>query len=171
MKAKPCLLILLVAFVVPAVAASADSRYNTFLFGADYYPEHWPESYWEQDARWMRECGVNIVRMAEFSWYLMEPEEGRFDFELFDRAIEVLARHGIKTILGTPTAAPPKWLTHKYPETLAVYSNGRPVNDQTRRHYCYNSPTYRRLSKRIVEEMVRHFANNPNIIGWQIDNE
>ena len=157
--------------VVRGAGPSDTHRYSAFLFGVDYYPEHWPESYWEDDARRMREAGVTTVRMAEFAWYLMEPQEGTYDFSLFDRAIAVMARHGIGTILGTPTAAPPKWLTHKYPETLAVYSNGRPVNDQTRRHYCYNSPIYRQMSKKIVEAMAGHFKDNPHVIGWQTDNE
>lgn len=161
-------LILALALVCSALAAE---RYNSFLFGVAYYPEHWPESYWERDARLMRDAGVNAVRMGEFAWYLMEPKEGAFDFSLFDRAIALLARHGIKTILGTPTAAPPKWLTARYPEVLFVYPSGRPADDQTRRHYCYNSPVYRRLSKRIVEEMAAHFKDNPNVIGWQTDNE
>jgi beta-galactosidase len=156
---------------IPAAGPSEADRYRSFLFGVDYYPEQWPESYWEDDARRMREAGVTVARMAEFAWYLMEPREGVYDFSLFDRAIDVLARHGIKTILGTPTATPPKWLTHKYPETLAVYSNGRRVSDQTRRHYCYNSPLYRQFSRRIVEAMAAHFKDNPNVIGWQIDNE
>jgi len=146
-------------------------RYRTFLFGVDYYPEQWPESYWEQDAQRMQECGVNAVRIGEFAWALMEAQEGKFDFSLFDRAIAVLARHGIKIIMGTPTATPPKWLTQKYPEVLHVFANGQASNDQTRRHYCYNSPIYRRLSSRIVEELARHYKDNPNIIGWQIDNE
>lgn len=160
------------ALAVPAASPPpAADRYPAFLFGVDYYPEAWPESYWEDDARRMREAGVTTVRMAEFAWYLMEPQEGTFDFRLFDRAIAVMGRHGIKTILGTPTAAPPKWLTHKYPETLAVSSNGRPVNDQTRRHYCYNSPIYRQMSKKIVEAMAGHFKDHPNVVGWQTDNE
>jgi beta-galactosidase len=153
------------------VTACAAERYNNFLFGVAYYPEQWPESYWDRDARLMQDAGVNVVRMGEFAWYLMEPQEGSFDFSLFDRAIAVLARHGIKTILGTPTAAPPKWLTGRYPEVLAVYPDGRAVDDQTRRQYCYNSPVYRRLSKRIVEEMAEHFKYNSNVVGWQIDNE
>ena len=154
-----------------AAALFGAERYRTFLFGVAYYPEQWPESYWDRDAAWMQECGVNVVRMGEFAWSLMEPKEGAYDFSLFDRAIALLARHGIKTILGTPTAAPPKWLTNRYPETLLVYSDGRTADDQTRRHYCYISPIYRRLSRQIVTAMAEHFQNNPNVIGWQIDNE
>jgi beta-galactosidase len=175
---RASLLVLALALAIPAPpppvvpgAAPSESRYGSFLFGVDYYPEAWPEGYWEDDARRMREAGVTAVRMAEFAWYLMEPQEGTYDFRLFERAIAVMARHGIKTILGTPTAAPPKWLTHKYPETLAVFSNGRPVNDQTRRHTCFNSPVYRQMSKKIVEAMAGHFKDNPHVIGWQTDNE
>src|SRR6266404_5352056 len=121
-----------------AVNAQTNSRYDSFRFGVCYYPEQWPESYWEEDAHRMQECGVNTVRMGEFGWALMEPREGQYDFSLFDHAIATMGRHGIKTIFGTPTAAPPKWLTHKYPEVLDAFASGQPANDQSRRQYCYN---------------------------------
>jgi len=151
--------------------AQASHRYDSFRFGVSYYPEQWPASYWEEDARRMQECGVNTVRMGEFGWALMEPREGHYDFSLFDRTIATLGRHGIKTILGTPTATPPKWLTHKYPEVLHVFETGKPANDQSRRYYCYNSTVYRKLSRKIVEALAAHYRNNTNIVGWQIDNE
>jgi beta-galactosidase len=154
-----------------SLKAQTTNRYDSFRFGVCYYPEQWPESYWEEDARRMQECGVNTVRMGEFGWALMEPREGHYDFSLFDRAIATLGRYGIKTIFGTPTAAPPKWLTHKYPEVLNVFDNGQRVNDQSRRQYSYNSPLYRRFSREIVEALARHYRNNTNVIGWQIDNE
>jgi beta-galactosidase len=156
-----------------AIAAQVvrGSGYDSFLFGVAYYPEQWSESEWEPDARRMQECGVNTVRMGEFAWALMEPSEGRYDFALFDRAIATMGRHGIKTILGTPTATPPKWLTRKYPEVLHVFETGQRADDQSRRHYCYNSAVYRRFSRAIVEAMSRHYRDNPNVIGWQIDNE
>jgi beta-galactosidase len=146
-------------------------RYKSFLFGVAYYPEQWAESLWEQDARRMQECGVQAVRIGEFAWALMEPKEGAFDFSLFDRAIAVLAKQNLKIIFGTPTATPPKWLTQKYPEVLYVFADRQPANDQSRRHYNYNSPVYRRLSQRIVAELVAHYRDDPHIIGWQIDNE
>ena len=145
--------------------------YDTFLFGVAYYPEQWAETDWEADARRMRDCGINAVRMGEFAWSVLEPSEGQYDFALFDRAIATMARHGIKTIFGTPTAAPPKWLTRKYPEVLHVFDSSRAADDQSRRHYCYNSAVYRRFSRGIVEALARHYRDNPDVIGWQIDNE
>src|SRR5689334_4951782 len=140
--------------------AQASHRYDSFRFGVSYYPEQWPASYWEEDARRMQECGVNTVRMGEFGWALMEPREGHYDFSLFDRTIATLGRHGIKTIFGTPTATPPKWLTHKYPEVLHVFETGKPANDQSRRYYCYNSTVYRKLSRNIVEALAVHYRDN-----------
>jgi beta-galactosidase len=171
MKKRLGLAIIFALAALIIAPTGAAERYPTFLFGVAYYPEHWPESYWEQDAARMQECGVNTVRMAEFAWAVMEPREGTYDFSLFDKAIRVLAGHGIKTILGTPTATPPKWLTQKYPEVLHVNADGRPADDQSRRHICYNSTVYRDYTRRIVEAMVKHFKDNPNVAGWQIDNE
>ena len=163
--------IFLSALCLFALTLYSADRYDTFIFGVDYYPEHWPESYWEQDAKWMKACHVNTARIAEFGWYYLEPEEGVYQFDLFDRAIEELGRQGIKVILGTPTAAPPKWLTHKYPSVLYVGKDGRAWNDQGRRHYNYNSPVYREFCRKIVKAMAEHYQDNPNVIGWQIDNE
>jgi beta-galactosidase len=166
-----CILVAGLVMQTAGAMAQTTNRYESFRFGVCYYPEQWPESYWDNDAQRMQECGVNTVRLGEFGWAVMEPREGHYDFSLFDRAIETLGRHGIKIIFGTPTATPPKWLTHKYPEVLGVFESGRSANDQSRRQYCYNSPVYRQLSRKIVEALALHYRDSTNIIGWQIDNE
>ena len=140
------------------------------IYGACYYPEHWDRSEWENHARLMKEAGFNTVRMADFAWKVMEPREGEFDFSLFDDAIELLAKYGIKTILCTPTAGPPKWVVNKY-DILQRDRYGRAVGWGSRREGCANSGDYRRLSVRIAGEMAKHFASNENVIAWQIDNE
>jgi beta-galactosidase len=139
--------------------------------GVDYYPEHWPRERWETDARLMQEAGFNIVRLAEFAWVLMEPEEGRFEFDWLDEALDVLARHGLSAILGTPTSAMPAWVARKYPETLAMQPNGQRLAWGVRKHNCFTSGAYRLLSQRITRAMASHFATTPNVIGWQTDNE
>ncbi|UCG24582.1 MAG: beta-galactosidase [Chloroflexota bacterium] len=101
----------------------------------------------------------------------MEPEEGRYDWSWLDRAIDILGGAGLRIMLGTPTAAPPIWLTRNHPDILRIDANGRRRDHGTRRHYCPSSPTYRQYSQEIVSAMARRYGQHPHIFGWQIDNE
>jgi len=139
--------------------------------GVDYYPEHTPRALWAEDIRLMQELRVNVVRMAEFGWSLMEPEEGQFDWSLFDDAIAMLHAAGIAVILGTPTATPPAWLIEKHPEILPVDPNGVRISFGGRRHYCFSAPIYRAHSARITRAMIERYGAHEAIIGWQTDNE
>lgn len=140
-------------------------------FGVDYYPEHWVRERWEIDAKLMQEMGIQVVRMAEFSWHKLEPEEGKYDFSWLDDAIDLLSKYGIKSIIGTPSAAPPAWMINKYPDILPMDREGRIRGFGGRHHDCQSNPTYRRLIRNIVTELAKHYGNNPNVIGWQPDNE
>jgi beta-galactosidase len=142
-----------------------------FYFGVDYYPEHWPEERWPEDARLMAEAGLNVARLAEFAWSKMEPQEGRYDFGWLDRAISVLAAHDIRVVLGTPTASPPPWLMARNADLFRVREDGRRVAFGNRREYCPHHPVYHDYTRRIVTQMAEHYADHPAVIGWQIDNE
>jgi beta-galactosidase len=139
--------------------------------GAAYYPEHWPEERWAEEARLMKEAGLSVVRMGEFAWSTFEPSEGEFHFDWLDRAIDLLAKANILTVLGTPTAAPPAWLVQTYPDTLAVDESGRRVQFGNRCHYCVTSPDFHAATQRIVSAMAEHFGPHESVIGWQLDNE
>lgn len=141
------------------------------ILGTAYYPEHWEKKRWGQDAALMQKMGINTVRMGEFGWSVMEREEGKYDFSLYDEAIAVMAKAGISTILGTPTAAPPAWLCEKYSDIYMRDKQGRKRGFGSRRHYCYNHKGYRQEAARITAAMAVHFKENPHIIAWQIDNE
>ena len=144
---------------------------NGMVFGVPYYPEHWGSEETRSDATLMRDAGVNTVRMAEFAWDIMEPEPGRFDFSLFDQTIGNLAEEGIRTILCTPTAAPPVWLIEQNPEILRVDENSRHMQHGSRQHACTTNPVFRKTSRRITRAMAEHFKHFPSVIGWQTDNE
>lgn len=140
------------------------------LFGADYYPEHWDKSEWKSQAKLMHKGNINTVRIAEFAWGRLETEENKFDFSWLDEIIDILAAEGIKVILGTPTAAPPKWLVNKY-DILMRDKYGRKRGYGSRRECCSNNSHYIMRSKIIVEKLAEHYGKNPNVIAWQIDNE
>ncbi len=144
---------------------------NAILMGVAWYPEQWPESRWEEDLRLMEAADLKVVRIAEFAWSRMEPSEGHYEFDWLDRAIALAAKHHIVSVLGTPTATPPAWLTQKYPDTLRVEANGQRVTHGNRAHASATSARYRELCRGIAEQMAMHFGHNPNVVGWQIDNE
>lgn len=139
--------------------------------GVDYYPEQWPEQMWEQDADRMKECGVKVVRMAEFAWSRMEPEEGVYDLEWLDRAVSIFADRQIQVVLCTPTCTPPLWAFEKYPEIIQTGTDGCRISIGIRGHRCMNSPVYRTLCERIIRQLVTRYRDNPDVIGYQIDNE
>lgn len=139
--------------------------------GVDYYPEQWPKERWKTDACLMEQAGIKVIRVAEFSWSLLEPSEGNFRFGWLDDALSVFSQRGIRVVLSTPTAAPPKWLVDKYPDILQRDRNGLVRQFGGRRHYCPNSQDYLARTERIVEELASHFGRNPAVEAWQIDNE
>jgi len=145
--------------------------HNALLMGTDWYPEQWPEERWETDLRMMEEAHLNVARLAEFAWSRMEPAEGYFQFDWLERAIRQAEKHHIAVVLGTPTAAPPAWLTQKYPETLRVDSDGKRATHGNRAHGSVTSLKYKEFCHRIAEEMAKRFGHDPNVVGWQIDNE
>lgn len=155
----------------PPLSVWRTLNHDKFLLGAPHYPEHVDESYWVRDAQRLAAAGANTVRLGEFAWHIWEPYEGHFDFDLFDRAIAVLGQHGIKTILSTPTATPPRWMTVNYPEILRVDANGRAMGHGSRQHADTTSPVFRAHSRRITRAMADHYRDNPHIVGWQTDNE
>jgi beta-galactosidase len=145
--------------------------HDAILLGTDWYPEQWPESRWEQDLRLMEAAHIKVVRIAEFAWSAMEPAEGQYKFDWLERAVALAGKHGIVSVLGTPTAAPPAWLTQKYPDTLRIEENGQRATHGNRAQGSFSSPRYREFCRHIAEQMATHFAHNPNVVGWQIDNE
>jgi len=149
-------------------------------FGVDYYPEHWvppyggtpenPEASWAEDIALMKEAGFNVVRMGEFTWGLVEPEEGQYDFGWMRRVMDLLHEAGIRVILATPTAAPPLWLTRKHPEILPVDEAGHLLHPGTRRAVCLCSDAFWDYSRKIVTAMAQALGDHPALLAWQIDN-
>ncbi len=141
------------------------------LLGAAWYPEQWPESRWETDLELMQKAHLHMVRLGEYTWSKIEPEEGQYDFGWMERAIDDAGKHGIFVVIGTPSQTPPAWLTQKYPETLRVLEDGRRVGRGQRANFNFADPKYRELVRGIDEQLAKHFGHNPYVIAWQIDNE
>jgi beta-galactosidase len=139
--------------------------------GAAWYPEQWPESRWDADLTLMEQAHINFVRVGEFAWSRMEPTEGHYDLDWLERAVRMAEKHHIAVVIGTPTAAPPAWLTQKYPETLRTKEDGQKDQHGNRQQFDWSDPKYRELARGIAEQLALRFGHDPDVIGWQIDNE
>ena len=139
--------------------------------GVDYYPEAWDKALWEADADLMQKTGVEIVRLAEFAWCRLEPKDGEFDFGWLDEIIDILTSRGIKIVLCTPTNCPPLWFYEKYPDAVQTEKDGHKTRMGIRGHRCFHNADFLRYAERIIDFMTSRYANNENIIAWQIDNE
>ncbi len=139
--------------------------------GVCYYPEHWPEETWKPDAKRMKDIGIHWVRVAEFAWSRLEPQDGKLNFDWLDRSVDTLGEAGLSVVMCTPTATPPKWLIDKYDDVLQVDVQGRPRKFGSRRHYCYNSASYREETRRITSVMAERYGKHEAVAAWQTDNE
>jgi beta-galactosidase GanA len=144
---------------------------NTIHLGASWYPEMWPEDEWPKDIARMQEVGFTLIRLFEFAWKRFEPQEGHYDFDWALSILDQLHTAGIQAMIGTPTAAPPAWLTTKYPEVLMTEASGKRQTHGQRKHYNPHSRKYRELARGIVDKMAEHFGDHPAVHSWQIDNE
>ncbi|SCE72805.1 beta-galactosidase [Micromonospora coriariae] len=140
-------------------------------FGGDYNPEQWPEQTWSEDVELMRRAGVNLVSVGIFSWALLEPTPGRFEFGWLDRVLALLHDGGIQVDLATATASPPPWLARAYPETLPRRSDGAILWPGGRQAYCPSSPVFRERSLELVRAVADRYAEHPAVVMWHVSNE
>jgi len=140
-------------------------------FGGDYNPEQWPEAVWDEDVDLMRRAGVNLVTVGVFAWALLEPEEGRYEFGWLDSVLDLLHENGVKVDLATATAAPPPWLSHRYPESLPITAEGVRLSPGSRQGYCPSSPAYRRAARQLTRKIAERYGSHPAVVMWHINNE
>ncbi len=166
------LILLAIWFLLMTVKVSGQpDKFSNILYGVAYYHEYMPSERLDEDVKLMKEAGITVVRVGESSWSLFEPREGEFEFAWMDRIIDKMHNAGIKVILGTPTYSIPAWLWHKHPEVLLSYQKGSKAYYGIRQNMDITSPAFLFYSERIIREMMKHYAQHPGIIGYQVDNE
>jgi len=155
----------------PAASARSPFTTRTLRYGGDYNPEQWPREVWAEDVTLMQQAGINLVSVNIFSWGIIEPREGEYDFSQLDEIIAMLAAGGIDVDLGTPTASPPAWFWAKYPHARPVTRDGVPLGFGSRGMASPSSPEYRRASTAIAEQLARRYASHPSVVMWHVHNE
>ncbi|MBE1583174.1 beta-galactosidase [Nonomuraea angiospora] len=141
------------------------------LFGAAYYPEYHPADLLKTDLDLMADARFSVIRVGESVWSTWEPENGRFDLDWLQPALDGAHERGIGVILGTPTYAVPPWLARLYPEIAGERATGQRIGWGARQEMDFTHPAFRFHAERITRKVVERYAGHPSVIGFQVDNE
>lgn len=146
---------------------------NLFLHGGDYNPEQWldyPEVL-AKDIELMKEAQINTVTIGMFSWSMLEPEEGNFNFKWLDKIFDEMYSINVSVILGTPSAARPAWMAQKYPEVLRTNNYRQKMLYGGRHNHCFSSKIYRQKIGIMNSMLAERYGNHPALLMWHISNE
>jgi beta-galactosidase len=73
-------IIILIFFLLISRAAFSQIKFDKILYGVAYYYEYMSYERLDKDVKMMQDCGINVVRIAESTWAVWEPQDGKFDF-------------------------------------------------------------------------------------------
>lgn len=140
-------------------------------YGGDYNPEQWPESTRVEDVELMNQAGVNLASVGIFSWAMLEPREGEYDWGWLDATMDRLHAAGVRVALATATASPPPWLTHQHPQVLPETADGVTLWPGARQAYSVSNPVFRHYALRMTRAIATRYAQHPALALWHVDNE
>ncbi|MGN1271673.1 MAG: beta-galactosidase [Lactobacillus sp.] len=144
---------------------------SRFLYGGDYNPDQWPEQTWSEDIKVFKQADLNSATINIFSWGILEPSEGQYDFSKLDKIVQELSDANFDIVMGTSTAAMPAWMFKKYPDVARVDYQGRRHVFGQRHNFCPSSKNYQKLASDLVEKLAQHYSDNPHIVVWHVNNE
>ena len=152
--------------------AGLSVKAQTLYVGANYHPHDDKDlEKIKKDIVLMKAAGFTVVRMGHLAWDSYEPSEGKFDFDWFDKVMDMMNEAGIKVILDIAIRPAPIWLHHKYPSIdvtspggIAQYPNHRYMDD-------VGDPMYQKYAVRYADTLTKHYAKHPALLAFGIDNE
>lgn len=125
----------------------------------------------KSDIQLMKAAGFTSVRMGHLAWDSYEPAEGRFDFEWFDKVMDMMDKAGIKVILDIAVHPAPIWLHKKFPTIDIVDPNGNQLYPNHRYMDDAGDPNFQKYALRFTDVITKRYAKHPALLAFGIDNE
>ena len=156
----------------------AADRMPVFPYGGVYFRKsNPPKEDWESDHKTAAELGVNTFRHW-FMWSVVEVAPGEFDWEDYDRQMDLAAKHGIKVIIGEISNGAPEWMYDQYPyarrvdKDNSVHSPSMGASSVTSAaHMCLDNEEVLRGAEKFQTELIERYRDHPAMLGYDLWNE
>jgi beta-galactosidase len=151
----------------------------TIPYGAVYFRKsNPPKEDWERDYKAAAENGMNAFRHW-FLWGAIEIAPGKYDWDDYDRQLDLAAKYGIKTIIAEILDSAPEWAYRQYPHARLEYANGDKASS---RHtaacavggvpgLCLDNEDVRKRAEEFLRTLVSRYRNHPGHGGYDLWNE
>lgn len=151
-----------------------------YPYGAVYFRKsNPPRKDWERDYARAAEDGMNIFRHW-FLWGSIEIAPGVYDWEDYDRQLELAQKYGIKTIIAEITTSLPEWAIAKYPELLPKDNKFNTIYPEMGvscatggffTGFCLDHPAAREMVANFLHKLAERYKNHGALLGYDVANE
>lgn len=155
-------------------------------FGAVYFRKsNPPREDWERDYGIAAEDGLNTFRHW-FMWASIERKPGHYDWEDYDRQMDLAAKNGIKTIIAELTHTVPDWAYRKFAHARQIHADGRPMtsgmgvssstggfahNGGGAGALTMNCPEVKDAVGAFLKALATRYKGHPALLGYDVWNE
>lgn len=148
-------------------------------YGAVYFRKsNPPKEDWDRDYAIASEDGMNIFRHW-FMWGAIEVAPGIFDWEDYDRHMDLGAKHGIRTIIAEMIIFAPEWAYAKLPHAMHEDIIGNKVKSQMGVSsavggfggLCLDCDEARDLAGNFLTQLALRYQDHESMLGYDILNE
>ena len=151
-----------------------------FPYGAVYFRKsNPPKQDWERDYQTAKEDGFNIFRHW-FMWGAIEIAPGVYDWEDYDRQMDLAAQMGLKVVIAEFMDAVPEWLYHSRKDLMFRHADGSVAANQMGvscpaggfgAGLCLDNEEARELGAGFLKALATHYKGHPALLGYDIWNE
>ncbi|HUT21522.1 MAG TPA: beta-galactosidase, partial [Anaerolineae bacterium] len=150
-----------------------------FPYGAVYFRKsNPPREDWERDYRTAAEDGMNVFRHW-FLWSAIEVAPGVYDWEEYDRQLDLAAQNGIKTIIAEMISIAPEWAYRRHAHARYVTQDGRTLHSGMHGScasggapgLCLDNDDVRERAERFLRALATRYRDHPGLGGYDIWNE
>src|ERR1035437_5219273 len=169
MKTTKIKILLLIA--IPFFICFVSNAQGLYV-GANYHPHDDKNlEKIKSDIQLMKAAGLNVVRMGHLAWDSYEPSEGQFDFDWFDKVMDMMNQAGIRVILDIAIRPAPMWLHHKYPSIDIVDKNGNVLYPNHRYMEDIGDPMYQQYALHYADALTKRYGKHAAMMAFVVDNE